>query len=282
MASRSTGGFGGLIVTVRALLAASHPLPTAAVTAFVAVVAVAAGRSPADCVLVALAVLTGQLSIGWCNDAVDAPRDVALGRTDKPIVTGAAPRRLVAGAAVLAFAACVPLSLATGVPAGTVHLVGVLAGWTYDAGVKRTVLSFVPYAVGFGALPAFVTLGLPGAPWPAAWGVAAAALLGVGAHLANAVPDIDGDLRTGIRGLPQRLGERTTRLVLPAPMLTASVVLVLGPPGRPALLAWPALAACAALSVTAALAPRRYSFRAAIGAAAVAVVLFAVNASALS
>lgn len=270
------------MVTVRALVAASHPLPTAAVTTFVAVVAVAAGRSAADCVLVALAVLTGQLSIGWCNDAVDAPRDVTLGRTDKPIATGAVSRRLVAGAAVLAFAACVPLSLATGVLAGAVHLVGVLAGWTYDAGVKRTVFSFVPYAVGFGALPAFVTLGLPGTPWPAVWGVAAAALLGVGAHLANAVPDIDGDLRTGVRGLPQRLGERTTRLLLPAPMLAAAAFLVLGPPGPPAVPGWLALAVCGALSVTAALAPRRHSFRAAVGAAAVAVVLFAAGASALS
>lgn len=269
-------------MTVRALLAASHPLPTAAVTAFVAVVAFAAGRSPADVVLIALAVLTGQLSIGWCNDAVDAPRDVAVGRTDKPIATGAVSRRVVAGAAVTAFAACIPLSLATGGFAGAVHLVGVLAGWAYDAGAKRTVLSFVPYAVGFGALPAFVTLGLPGTPWPATWGVAAAALLGVGAHLANAVPDIEGDLRTGIRGLPQRLGERTTRLLLPVPMLAATVALVLGPPGRPAGLAWVALGACGALSVTAALAPRRHSFRAAVGAAAVAVVLFAAQASALS
>ena len=78
-----------------------------------------------------------------------------------------------------------------------------------------------------------MTLGLPGAPWPAWWAVLAAALLGVGAHLANVLPDIDGDLATGVRGLPQRLGAATVRALIPVPLLAATCLLVFGhaPPG---------------------------------------------------
>ena len=45
-------------------------------------------RAGRTCVLLAAALLTGQLSIGWCNDAVDRGRDVAAGRTDKPLAVG--------------------------------------------------------------------------------------------------------------------------------------------------------------------------------------------------
>ncbi|MHA6618356.1 hypothetical protein [Pseudonocardia sp. DLS-67] len=41
--------------------------------------------------LVAAAVLAGQVSIGWRGDALDAGRDAAAGRPDKPVDTGAVP-----------------------------------------------------------------------------------------------------------------------------------------------------------------------------------------------
>src|SRR3954469_12137156 len=62
---------------LRGLVLACHPLPTVAVTAFATAYAAAVGLSAGRVALVAVAVLLGQLSIGWCNDWVDAPRDVA-------------------------------------------------------------------------------------------------------------------------------------------------------------------------------------------------------------
>ena len=115
-------------------------------------------------------------------------------------------RASVATACALAVAACVPLSLASGWRAGLVHLVAVAGGWAYNLGLKRTVLSWLPYAVSFGLLTAFITLGLPGHPAPPWWLVPAGALLGIGAHFLNVVPDVDDDLAAGVRGLPQRLG----------------------------------------------------------------------------
>ncbi|MGW1667157.1 UbiA family prenyltransferase, partial [Streptomyces microflavus] len=63
------------------LLLACHPVPTVAVTALVTALAAAAGRDAEGCALVGAAVLSGQLSVGWCNDAVDAARDRAAART---------------------------------------------------------------------------------------------------------------------------------------------------------------------------------------------------------
>ncbi|MFI5759032.1 UbiA family prenyltransferase [Streptomyces sp. NPDC051569] len=214
-----------------ALLRACHPGPTVAVTLLVLGLAVAAGQDAAGCALAATAVLAGQLSVGWSNDAVDAARDTAVGRAAKPVVGGAVDARAVGIAAVVALALCVPLSLAYGVAAGAVHLVAVAAAWTYNLRLKSTVLSWLPYAVGFAALPAFVTLGLPGQPRPAWWIVSAAALVGVGAHLGNVLPDIEADLATGVRGWPQRLGPRAVRLLLPVPLTAATVLLALGGPG---------------------------------------------------
>ncbi len=232
-----------------ALARACHPEPTLVVTALITALAAAAGRGPAGCLLVAAAVLAGQLSVGWSNDRVDLARDVAAGRRDKPLVAGVLRPRTVALAAGGALALCVPLSLANGLPAGAAHLVGVAAAWSYNLGVKRTVLSWLPYALGFGLLPAFVTLGLPGHPWPQPWSVASGALLGVGAHLANVLPDIDADLRAGVHGLPQRLGRRRTRALAPVPLLVACALLVFGPPGPAGRSGWAALAVTGVLAV---------------------------------
>ncbi|GAA2088936.1 UbiA family prenyltransferase [Actinomadura alba] len=258
------------------LLRACHPEPTVAVTVLVTALAVASGRGASGCVLVAVAILTGQLSIGWCNDAVDADRDTRAGRTGKPIVGGMVSARTVRTAAVVALVLCVPLSLASGPLAGAVHLTGVAAAWAYDLGLKATVLSWLPYAIGFGILPPFVTLGLPGRPWPAWWAVLAAASLGCGAHLANVLPDIPADLATGVRGWPQRLGAAGVRLLVPVPLLAASGLLVLGPSGSPGVASWVALAVAGALTAAGlALGGRspRLPFAATIAVAAVDVVL---------
>ncbi|MFF3765242.1 UbiA family prenyltransferase [Streptomyces sp. NPDC001922] len=218
---------------VGGLLRACHPLPTAAVTLLTTALSVRAGRSGAGCALVAGAVLAGQLSVGWCNDAVDAHRDAAAGRWRKPVVSGAVSAATVRSAAVVAFVLCVPLSLASGLWATAAHLTGVGAAWTYNLRLKAGAWSWLPYAVGFGCLPAFVTLGLPGHPGPRWQLVVAAALLGVGAHLANVLPDIEDDLRAGVRGWPQRLGPAGIRLLGPVPVVAASALLVQAMPGGP-------------------------------------------------
>ena len=80
---------------VRALIIASHPGPSLAITAMATLLAAEAAPHGIGPVLTAPAMLAGQLSVGWSNDACDARRDAAAGRTDKPIATGAISVRAV-------------------------------------------------------------------------------------------------------------------------------------------------------------------------------------------
>jgi 4-hydroxybenzoate polyprenyltransferase len=213
--------------TASALVRASHAGPTAVVTLLAGALAVGLAAPAATVVLVVLAVLAGQLSIGWSNDWLDAARDLRAGRTDKPVVRGVLSARMLRVAALGAAATCVVLSLATGPAAGTVHVIAVALAWAYNLGLKGTAWSWSPYAVSFGLLPLFVVLALPGAALPQAWVPLVGALLGVGAHLTNALPDLEDDLRTGIRGLPHRLGRGPTAVLAPA-VLAVGVLVAVG------------------------------------------------------
>jgi 4-hydroxybenzoate polyprenyltransferase len=146
--------------------------------------------------------------VGWHNDWRDADRDARANRADKPVARGDISRRAVAVAAFSAVTATVPLSLLSGWRAGLAHIVAVGLALGYNARLKETMASFVPYIVAFPLLVAFIALGRHPSQWPPWWALVGAALLGAGAHLANAAPDVGHDSAAGIRGLPQRLGAR--------------------------------------------------------------------------
>jgi 4-hydroxybenzoate polyprenyltransferase len=257
--------------TVLGLLKACHPEPTVAVTAVAALLALAIGRGLAGALAVAGAVLASQLAVGWCNDAVDAVRDVAVGRPDKPIVAGVVSRRTVAVAAVVAGALTVPLALLSGVRAGSVATIGLASALLYNWPLKSTVASVLPYAVSFAALPAFVVEGISRPPW---WLVAAGALLGAGAHFANVLPDLDDDARTGVRGLPHRIGARTSAVAAGGLLFAATAALAFGPPGPPSWAgAWAFAGAAVVLAVGGYLAGRRPASRAAFRSVLLVAVL---------
>ncbi|MEI7031195.1 UbiA family prenyltransferase [Streptomyces pratensis] len=254
------------------LALACHPGPAAAVTALACALALGCGLGGARTALVSAAVLTGQLSVGWCNDAYDAGRDARAGRRGKPAADGTVGVGTVWAAAAGALALCAALSLACGVLAGTVHLCAVAAAWLYNLRLKATALSWLPYAVAFAALPAAVALTLPGGPWPRWWTVTAGALLGLAAHLADTLPDIEADRAAGIRGLPHLLGRTGTRLALPLPLLGATAVLALGPPGQPDIRGAVALALAGVAALAGPVLGRRWRKAALAGAVAVAAV----------
>ncbi|MEU6879463.1 UbiA family prenyltransferase [Streptomyces sp. NPDC046712] len=213
------------------LLKASHPVPTVAVTVLTALLAAAVGLGSAAGAKAVAAVAAGQLSIGWCNDRLDLRRDRDAGRRDKPLAVGAARPGAVATAAFVALLVCVLLSLACGVVAGAVHIGCVAAAWSYNLWLKRTVASWLPYAIAFGLLPAFLTLTLPGSPWPPLWLTVAAALLGTSAHWANVLPDIEEDIAGGVLGLPQRMGRRGSVAMAALLALASCVVVTVGQTG---------------------------------------------------
>jgi 4-hydroxybenzoate polyprenyltransferase len=265
------------------LVRASHPEPTAAVTAIATALAVSTGLGW-RALLVTAAFLTGQLSVGWSNDWIDAARDVRTGRSDKPVARGELPVGTVRAAALTALALCVPASLALGLRAGLLHLAAVGAAWAYNARLKATLLSWAPYALAFGAVPSIVTLALAEpvlAPW---WATAAGALLGVGAHLCNVLPDLEEDLATGVRGLPHVLGPGRSGALAAGLLLAAAVLLAVGP-GRPGATALVMVGAAVAVTATGLLRARtagsRDAFRASILVAGLCVALLVARGAVL-
>lgn len=269
-----------------ALARATHPGPAVAVTVVATLLAVAAGVGAARTVLVFAAVLAGQASIGWSNDWLDADRDRAVARSDKPVVQGAVAPGLLRVAALAAVAVAVVLSLLLGLVPGLLLLVLVASGWAYNAGLKRTAFSGLPYVTGFGALPAGVVAAAPGTPTAPWWLVTAGGALGAAAHLANVAPDLEDDLATGVRGLPHRLGADVSAVTGAVLLLAASLVLVLGPDGAPTPAGWAGLVVAVPAAAVAALAGtargRRLAFPAVMLLTVVDVVLLLLGGAALT
>jgi 4-hydroxybenzoate polyprenyltransferase len=75
-------------------------------------------------------------------------------------------------------------------------------------------------------LPAFVTLAGPEPSWTPAWVILVAALFGVAAHFANALPDLLEDKQTGVKALPHLVGQRVSALVIAFSAGIGSLILV--------------------------------------------------------
>lgn len=218
-----------MFARARALLLSSHPGPTVTVTALAVVLGASSGLAPARVLLLGLAFLAGQLSIGFSNDWLDAERDRAVHRTDKPVARGDVAVADVRTAAWVAAAATVPLSLALGWWAGLVHLVLVASGWAYNVLLKRTAWSVAPFILSFGSLPAVVTLAAQPPAAAAWWALAVGGIFGVAIHFTNVLPDLADDASTGVDGLPHRLGLVVSGVVAFVALAVAAALVTFGP-----------------------------------------------------
>lgn len=215
---------------VPALLLAAHPVQGVSIAAGTALAALLSGRAMREVGVVFVAVLVGRFTYGWLNDVADRRRDIAVDRADKPLAREWLEPGSLTFATAVGVCFLVPLSITTGVVSGIAHLLSVLAAWTYNTRIKTTPLSFLPWAVSFGLLPAYVSYGGWGGDFegsPPTWQVTVlAALLGVCVHFLDALPDLVQDNRNGVRSLPLvvalRLG--ATRLLLLSGLATALVL----------------------------------------------------------
>lgn len=219
---------------LRLLFASSHPGPTVTVTVLATVLAGAVGRPIWLVVTVAAAVFCGQLSIGLANDWIDAGRDRAVGRRDKPVARGDISAAMVRAAAVVTAIAAVLLSLLLGPIAAVAHLILITAGWVYDAGLKRTVWSIVPFIVAFGLLPVVSVAAGTITQFPVWWGMTTGAVFGVAIHCSNVLPDLADDRATGVRGFPHRLGFRGAGVVAFAALVVGAALVLVGQLAGPA------------------------------------------------
>jgi 4-hydroxybenzoate polyprenyltransferase len=177
-----------------------------------------------DSLRVAIAIFAGQLVVGWSNDFIDAPLDIAAHRTKKPIVSKEINPEQLKGSIVFALVAAVLLSLFSplGLTGTLIHFLGILSATFYNFKLKPTILSPIPYIVSFGALPWAIYL--PAGNHPPLWLYLDFMLIAVAFHFFNVLKDFQWDIKQGIMGIPQRLGRNVSLII--SISLVCSAVLV--------------------------------------------------------
>lgn len=211
------------------LLTSTHPGPTLIVTTIALALGISAGVDAGRLTLLTVSVLLGQISIGLSNDAIDAPRDRVSGRRDKPLARPGAPLRAALVTATVAAVLALVLSAMLGWQLALAHAVFLVSGWAYNAVLKSTVWSAACFFVGFGVFPSLAPLALPDPQVAPAWAWLAGAALGVAVHFSNVLPDLEDDERTGVRGLPHRIGRRGSAVVAFGALLAGAAAALAGP-----------------------------------------------------
>ena len=267
-----------------ALLKSTHPIPSFAVTSFTVLLAIGYGMPIEKLVLVGLGILFQQFSVGLSNDWLDYDRDKIVGRKDKPTVRFEVSAKLVRNASLVSAVIALVVATSLGWQVLLTMVAMLLVGWSYNLGLKSNSLSALPYAVGFGLVPIYVTLSLSTPQLPLWWVMLAAALLGVAGHFANALPDLIDDRVTGVRALPHILGQRVSALAISAAAALASLLVVTESTSLTPVLAWLGVGMTMALVITASVLalrhkPPRVIFHLLIAAAFVNVILLLLGQS---
>jgi 4-hydroxybenzoate polyprenyltransferase len=240
-----------LFVKAWALLKSTHPIPSLAVTLLTILFGLSYFLPFQHLALIGLCVLAQQFSVGLSNDWLDYDRDKSVNRRDKPTARGEVSAKLVRNASITAGFVALALSSIFGWPSGLMMALMLAVGWSYNLGLKSTAFSVVPYAIGFGILPVFVTLSFVQPQLPSWWVILAASLLGASAHFANALPDLIEDRKTGVRALPHILGQRASALVIAGTAILASLIVVTQSPSLNLVLALTGLALTVGLAIVA-------------------------------
>jgi 4-hydroxybenzoate polyprenyltransferase len=206
-------------------LRAAHFGPTIIVTATTFLLALSQ-YSLIDALRVAIAIFAGQLVVGWSNDFIDAPLDIAAQRTKKPIVSKEInPEQLKKSILVALFVALI-LSLFSplGLTGTLIHFLGILSATFYNLKLKSTIISPLPYIVSFGALPWAIYL--PAGNQPPLWLFIDFMLIAVAFHFFNVLKDFQWDINQGVLGLPQRLGRNASLIISISLVVSAVIVLI--------------------------------------------------------
>jgi 4-hydroxybenzoate polyprenyltransferase len=219
---RSPGG------RIRSLIFLGHPGPSVLVTVVFVALAGLAGRGVPDATRILQLIgtmLPIQLCIGVINDVVDLPADT-VAQPYKPLVRGSLRRSTATWVGVtlgvIGLGSAATINLATlGLGAAALG-----AGLAYDLGLRRTVLSWVPWWCGMAVLPLESYASAGAIPSRLLVLIPLSALIAIGLQIANALPDIDTDRAAGVRSLPVLLGINASRWAAPAALIGAGVLAV--------------------------------------------------------
>ena len=179
--------------------------------------------------VIAFTVFLGQLLIGWSNDVYDYQDDLKHNRVNKPLVSGQLKIEKLRRATfiLLPFAVIANLLGPLGLKGGAVYLLGVGCGIAYNFYFKFRITSPLAYLIALAALPASIFYAVDRNP--PLWVLATSSLLGVAFHFANVLKDLSADRDSQIGGLPQRLGKRTSLIIIAIILIIVITILLNSP-----------------------------------------------------
>lgn len=167
-----------------------------------------------------------QVAIAFHNNWCDRDLDAAT-KPWRMIPRGAIAASTARAIAWLLFAAGLVVAIPLGALAVAAIAVGTACGFAYNAGLKRTGWSVVPFGIALPTLPvaAFIVAGRTDAILGVAYLVGAPLVVAI--HLADALPDIARDRSFGLSTLAVRLGVRRAYLACWAGVALAAALAVL-------------------------------------------------------
>ena len=208
-----------------------HPVPVLFVmvgTALFGLLAADGSPEPPRFILMLVAMFGGQVAIGAHNEWRDRQHD-AIHQPEKPIPSGLVEPgtvRPIIGAGLLVGAVAGAL---LGVWPLVLLLIGTASGFVYNLWLKRTPLSGLPYLVGLPLLPIWTTLVMDRFEADLLWLYPLGGAYVLAIHLAQSLPDIEGDRRSGTIGLAVALGARRASAAI---WLIATSTVLIMPPRR--------------------------------------------------
>ena len=208
-----------------------HPytsLAVAGITALLAGAAVAGAHTDAPgaglAIRSGLAMLLIQFSIGASNDIFDRPFD-ALAKPGKPLPSGQVRLSMAWTIWSLLIGGAVILAWPFGLLALAVMLFGLGCGLAYNAGLKRTPLSWLPHALAAPTILTWVWV-IAGQPLqPLLWVYPLGLLLGPALNIANQLAGAEAAEASGERSLVHSLGVIRAQRLAAGLFLLAAVLM---------------------------------------------------------
>jgi geranylgeranylglycerol-phosphate geranylgeranyltransferase len=200
---------------LRGLALGIHPFPATAeaVAGTLFLLVAVDGAIGLNCLILFGSIFLIHSSIGISNDYCDLALDRRT-RPSKPLVRGDISAKTALIVAYLAATAGALLSYSFGWKALVVSLTVIASGMIYNLWAKGTVYSWLPYAIAIPALPVWSFVAADRFRPVVLLSFPLGALISLALNLANTLPDLNGDVRNGVKGLTHRLGRRRSIMVI--------------------------------------------------------------------
>jgi geranylgeranylglycerol-phosphate geranylgeranyltransferase len=195
--------------TLKSLILVVHPFPIimVAVAGTTFYFLLADELRGLDLAMIFGSILFISASIGSMNDYCDVDLDRHT-KSNKPIVRGdILPKTVLMFSCLTAIFGAI-LSTFFGWKVLLVALVVLASGMAYDLQAKRTIFSWVPYAISISALPIWAFLAADKFTPVVLLTLPLGTLISLAVNLANTLPDLSGDIQYGVKGLAHTLGLR--------------------------------------------------------------------------